>query len=349
MITKENYSEEHIRQIQNDSHRDPLLIERTLFAFGLLEALAKVGLPFTFKGGTSLMLLLPHPTRLSTDIDIRVDPGTDIDAYIEKAKVIFPFIDGGEQERTQKGNIEKRHFKFIYDSHINAPDTLYILLDVLFEDNHYQKTTKKEIRNDILLTEGENLIVDIPTIDCILGDKLTAFAPHTTGIRFGKKNLEVMKQFFDVNTLIDEFADFDCVLKTYRKISESEIAYREIECTPQKALMDTVSAALCIGSRGKVLEEDFPNYLDGADRVKNHIFTKGFSMEKAARMAPKVAYMAASLLTEKPFERITDPSEFLQEKLTMDDFMKLRNLKKADPVGYGYLVKADRLISKYTG
>lgn len=36
MITKENYSEEHIRQIQNDSHRDPLLIERTLFAFGLL-------------------------------------------------------------------------------------------------------------------------------------------------------------------------------------------------------------------------------------------------------------------------------------------------------------------------
>ena len=33
----------------------------------------------------------------------------------------------------------------------------------------------------------------------------------------------------------------------------------------------------------------------------------------------------------------------------MSDFMKLRNLKKADPVGYGYLVKADRLISKYTG
>ena len=348
MITKENYSEEHIRQIQNDSRRDPLLIERTLFAFGLLEALTKVGLPFTFKGGTSLMLLLPHPMRLSTDIDIVVDPDTDIDAYIEKAKVIFPFIDGGEQERTQKGNIEKRHFKFIYDSHINAPDTLYILLDVLLEDNHYQKTTKKEIRNDILLTEGENLTVDIPTIDCILGDKLTAFAPHTTGIGFGKKNLEVMKQFFDVSTLIDESTEFDCVLKTYRKISKSESAYREIECTPQKALMDTISAALCIGSRGKVLAEDFPNYLDGADRVKNHIFAKGFSMEKAARMAPKVAYMAASLLTETPFERITDPGEFLQEKLTIDDFMKLRNLKKADPVGYGYLVKADRLISKYT-
>lgn len=104
MITKDNFSEEHIRQIQNENKRDPLLIERTLFAFGLLEALVKVGLSFTFKGGTSLMLLLPKPMRLSTDIDIVVDPGTDINGYIEKAKKIFPFIDGGEHERTQRGN-----------------------------------------------------------------------------------------------------------------------------------------------------------------------------------------------------------------------------------------------------
>ncbi len=211
MIIKENFSEEHIREIQNENRRDPLLIERTLFAFGLLEALVKVGLPFTFKGGTSLMLLLPRPMRLSTDIDIMVDPGTDIDGYIEKAKAIFPFIDGGEQE-----------------------------------------LTKREIKNDILLTEGENLVVDIPTVDCILGDKLTAFAPHTTGIKFGKKNLEVMKQFFDVSTLIDEFTDFECVLNTYRKMSETEIAYREIDCTPQKALMDSITAGLCIGSRGSL-------------------------------------------------------------------------------------------------
>lgn len=158
MIIKENYSEDHIRQIQKENNRDPLLIERTLFAFGLLEALVKVGLPFTFKGGTSLMLLLPRPMRLSTDIDIMVDPETDIDGYIEKAKAIFPFVDGGEQERTKKGNMEKRHFKFIYNSKINAPDTLYVLLDVLFEENHYQKTTRREIKNEILLTEGRTLL-----------------------------------------------------------------------------------------------------------------------------------------------------------------------------------------------
>lgn len=69
MIAKENYTDEHIRQLQKDSKRDPILLERTVYAFGLLEAITRVGLPFVFKGGTCLMLLMEHPKRLSTDID----------------------------------------------------------------------------------------------------------------------------------------------------------------------------------------------------------------------------------------------------------------------------------------
>ena len=78
MIRKENFSEEHIRWLQKESQRDAGLIERTLFAFGLLEALVQTGMEFIFKGGTSLMLLLPEPMRLSTDIDIIVPPDVDV-------------------------------------------------------------------------------------------------------------------------------------------------------------------------------------------------------------------------------------------------------------------------------
>ena len=56
MITKENYSEEHIRAIQASSRRDPGLIERSLYAMGLLEALRLSGMDFIFKGGSCLML-----------------------------------------------------------------------------------------------------------------------------------------------------------------------------------------------------------------------------------------------------------------------------------------------------
>ena len=81
MLTRDNFTEERIRELQNNSKRDPALIERTIYAFGLLEAIARVGMPFIFKGGTCLMLLLKQPQRLSTDIDIVVEPGTDAEEY----------------------------------------------------------------------------------------------------------------------------------------------------------------------------------------------------------------------------------------------------------------------------
>lgn len=114
MLTRENFSKEHIEELRLDSGNDPALLERVLFAFGLLEAITRVGLPFIFKGGTCLMLLLKRPMRLSTDIDIIVEPNTDIDAYIKEAGKIFLFMRVDEHKRIGKNNIEKRHFKFMY-------------------------------------------------------------------------------------------------------------------------------------------------------------------------------------------------------------------------------------------
>ena len=347
MISRDVFTEDYIRALQLKYHRDPSLIERTIYAFGLLEALVKTGLKFAFKGGTSLMLLLPRPMRLSTDIDIIVDPGTDIEDYIEKARVIFPFIDAGEQERESKGSIEKRHFRFKYDSQVNRNEQMYILLDVLFEENPYECVIKKEINNYLLLTEGKNLFVIMPTIDCLLGDKLTAFAPHTTGIKFGKKNLEIMKQFYDISNLIEYCSDFECIRKTFLSVSKTEIAYRNIDCNPEIALMDTISSAICIGSRGRYRPEEFSNYLEGTRRITNHIFDLNFSMEKASRMAPKVIYLAACILTDTPFESINDLNLYRNERITQTDLLTLKGFRKIDLTGFGYLVKADRLLLKY--
>ncbi len=164
------------------------------------------------------MLLLKHPMRLSTDIDIIVEPGTSIDKYLEEAARIFPFRAQEEQVRIGKNKIEKRHFKFTYESPVTGKD-IYILLDVLFETPHYSQIIEKEITNELLLTEGENLKVKIPSINCILGDKLTAFAPHTTGILLDAgKDMEVMKQMYDVSTLLEEFDDFEEMSKTYKML-----------------------------------------------------------------------------------------------------------------------------------
>ena len=197
MLSRTMFTIEYIHQLRENTGYDPQLLERVIYAFGLLEAIRKVELPFCFKGGTSLMLLLEHPKRLSTDIDIIVEPGIDIEEYISKAGTIFPFRKVEEIPRTGNGNIQKRHFRFIYQSPESNRDVT-ILLDVLFENILYETIREYPIRNDLLITEGEDLSVLAPNANGLLADKLTAFAPHTTGIPFGeRKELEIIKQLFD--------------------------------------------------------------------------------------------------------------------------------------------------------
>ncbi|MCC8044302.1 MAG: nucleotidyl transferase AbiEii/AbiGii toxin family protein [Clostridiales bacterium] len=345
MLTKENFSEEHIRELQSQSRRDPVLLERTVYAFGLLEAITRVGMPFIFKGGSCLQLLLEHPMRLSTDIDIIVKPGTDIDDYIKRASEIFPFLSCEEQIRVGKNNIEKRHFKFIYSSPINRRN-IYILLDVLFEDAKYTSLVSKQIKSELLITEGAMMEVQIPSVECVLGDKLTAFAPHTTGIRLNdNKDMEIAKQFYDVLTLTDIARDFDEVRDTYFKLVQDEIAYRGIEITGEDALMDTYMTAACIASRGKIAGEDYVSYLRGIRDVRNHIFYENFSAEIASQRAPLIMYLAACMIKEVPFEREIDAKEYIGRSFIDSKVKAVREQRKINPVGYAYAIKADSILN----
>lgn len=346
MIIRENYEEEHIRELQSKSRRDPQLIERALYAMGLLEALTKTGMKFIFKGGSCLMVLLPRLMRLSTDIDIIVDPGTDVKEYIEKAAEIFPFVSYEEKVRVGKNNIKKRHFKLTYFSPVRQED-FYILLDVLYEENHYAVLEEKEIKNELLLTEGSDLIVQVPSVDCILGDKFTAFAPYTTGVPLREnKDLEVMKQFYDIGTLINEHKNFAHVLTTYKDVVASEISYRGMSITARDVLEDTISAAIVIGSRGKVGKDDYSAYLEGIRGVGTHVFAERFSGEIASYRAANLIYMAACLMAEIPYEPIDSFEEYVNESLTQADLKALSKMRKAQPLQYAYLVKADRLLGE---
>lgn len=51
MLLRENYTAEHILRLREETGADPSILERTVFAFGLLEAIRSVDMPFIFKGG----------------------------------------------------------------------------------------------------------------------------------------------------------------------------------------------------------------------------------------------------------------------------------------------------------
>jgi len=95
-------------------------------------------------------------------------------------------------------------------------------------ESPYDQVVTKPIRNDLLVTAPEDLVVTMPTMECILGDKLTAFAPHTTGVLLGEgKELEIAKQMFDVATLAERMQDQKQFRTTYDRAVVEELAFRD--------------------------------------------------------------------------------------------------------------------------
>lgn len=347
MLSREMYTNDYIQYLHERTGNDPTLLERVIYAFGLLEAIRRVGLPFCFKGGTSLMLLLEHPRRLSTDIDIIVEPSADIDEYIRRAGEIFPFTDVEEHVRVGKNNIEKRHFRFKYHSPRGNRDVT-ILLDVLFEEMQYSITVKRPIKNELLLTEGEDLSVIVPNVNGILGDKLTAFAPHTTGIPLGvNKELEVVKQLFDCGSLFDAMTDYGEVYDVYCCIAKSEMGYRGLSVSLGEVLMDTIGGCLSIASRGLLKEGDYTYYKEGISRIRNHILGGKFSGDIAGAYASRVLYLAASILTgQKTITKIEDGTLYAGQKTKLVKLKRFSYLGIVDPVAYGYVIESAKLLQE---
>lgn len=342
MIDKSVYGLDCIRELQKKYVSDPGLIERALYAFGLLEAIQRVGMPFCFKGGTSLMLILDKPARLSTDIDILVEPGTDVDGYIDKASQVFPFLNKEEDIREGKNGMIKRHFKFTYFSPLRKTE-FYILLDVVFTHLPYAQTMQKEIRNELLLTEGENLFVLVPTADCMLGDKLAAFAPHTTGVLLGSgKELEIAKQLFDTAILSDYVTDYDLFSRTYEATVMSETAFRGGCWSKEDVLRDTIHACVSIISRGTIDKTDYAEYLRGIKSLRNHILLSNYNTDDATWKACKVMYLASCLLSGNPLKKIEQPERYLSERLEGDQNKKLAYVRKQRLDAYACLVEATR-------
>ena len=346
MITKETYTMEYVNALREKYKKDPSLLERVLFAFGLLEAIARVGMPFIFKGGTSLMLILDHPLRLSTDIDILVKPGTDVDRYIDEAAKIFPFKKVEEDRRVGKNNIEKRHFKFIYDSPLRNDD-FYILLDIVFAESPYLATQVCEIKNDLLLTDNSPITVVVPAPECILGDKLTAFAPHTTGVPFGiDKELEIIKQLFDVATLIEKIDNYQNLISTYDRAVLDEIGYRDLAITREEVLRDTIRSCACIIGKGAYDKDDFPLFVKGIHSIGGHVMSMKYNAVIASNQASRVMYLASCMLSDQSFEPIGNPERFLEANIGKSKYRKLSYMRNQSLEAFAYIVESLRLIGE---
>ncbi len=87
-----------------------------------------------------------------------------------------------------------------------------------------------ETASPFLLLEGDNAKVMVSTTEAILGDKLTAFAPNTTGVPYGReKEVEIIKQLYDIGLLFDIVGDVGIISAVFNEFAMTGLAYCEME------------------------------------------------------------------------------------------------------------------------
>jgi hypothetical protein len=351
MILPASFENNWIQQISKTIGKrgDPKLIEKIIYAFALLEQLKLSGLNLIFKGGTYVFLMSDPPNRFSIDIDIIVPHSPEkLPSYFDKVVNSGLFINWQQDdERKIVASAPIGHYKFYYksfvDSHFgNEP----ILLDVLFSDkSFYKRTINIPIKHKWLAAGDPFEMITVPAFESVLGDKLTAFAPNTTGILYSKNRpIEIIKQLFDIAYLFDKVSDFQEVRESFFYIANEEISYRNLSISPDDVLKDAFNTALLITKRD-INSENFNFLQKGIGNIVNFIITT-FRIEEAIICASKIAYLT-QVLNKATIQKVvfySSPADIATFSISQPEYTKLNRLKSISPEAFFYWYQALKLL-----
>jgi hypothetical protein len=245
----------------------------------------------------------------------------------------------------------KSHAEYRYAvTYPSGRPTDKILLDVLYEDIKYNEVVSLAIKSPLLKQEGEPMMVQCPGLKDMLGDKLTAFAPHTTGIPFFKGEdeffMEIMKQLYDVSSIIDRVDNLTEVRNTYSQLVPIELGYRKLNrLTEADVLKDTYDCALNICLRGALDKKEYGYYAKGARSVNSFIIPENYNADIAIRDAAKVAYLVRLIQTGNDYVKHYkhEMDEELADALIQNrQLNKLNSIKKISLEAFFYLLEIEK-------
>src|SRR5260221_8895973 len=281
---------------------DPVLLEKTVHAFALLDALAARGLGFVLKGGTSLLLRLPRIRRLSIDADIFChEPAEKLDPLLAEISRTHPFTGVTEDDRGEDRLPARRHFKFSYTPLDPKNPAPFVLLDVVHERNVYPHVESVPLRTAFLESDGALLV---PTVGGLLGDKLTAFGPNTTGVPLNEQRvMQFMKHLFDIGELFNAASDLAAVRAAYDQVFAVENGFRGGKFTKALALQDAFGTAYRITQAGfaNAPKDGRDELLDaGRRQIGSHLVGVKFRREEMKIAPAKTALLASAVRADAP-------------------------------------------------
>lgn len=343
-IKNKEFLEETIKNLKKENpSADIQLLEKTIGALFLVESLVNTGLDFIFKGGTSLILLLNEIKRFSVDVDIITEESKEkvkqvISQIIEKQD-LFTRVEENIRENAVSKRMEIAHYKFFFKS-VTDESEKYILLDVAFESNKYTEVIEKRIENTKLNVKS-NLSVKVPSIESILGDKLTVLAPRTTGISYNsEKELELMKQLYDVDKLFNEVEDLNQIRESFINIANREIGYRKLkEVTYEDVLKDIEEFAKDIIYREN--KDNLNKITIGIRKFTNFMLERKFLIDKEVlTAASKVAYLVHMIKSNKSEIERYGIGNIEGVEIPVEYRKRLKVIQKINEEAYFYILKS---------
>ncbi len=285
------------------------ILEKMIYALHLVIQLKRHGADFVFKGGTSLVLLLEEGNRFSIDIDIICKTNREqlekiLEQVVENSKFTAVALD---ERRSYKKGVPKAHYVFEFNSVFNSIIPGKILLDILIDGSIYPEHVEKAIETK-WIENIETVIVKMPSINAITGDKLTAFAPNTIGIPYFKGNndfaMEIIKQLFDLGRLFHHVSNMEVVAESFFSHAKLEISYREVDgkkTTPELVLRDIIETCLIITKKDlNKYEPEKSNFQLLQKGIKafgtGYLMSGNFRIDDSIIAAACVAYLAAKIL-----------------------------------------------------
>jgi hypothetical protein len=177
------------------------LAEEAVYCLELVAELIEAGLDYQFKGGNSLLLILPEPKRFSIDVDIATDePRKRIEERLDRIVADFGVFTRWEkrQHRTKPWLPIASYYLFFRPA-IRQEVEASIMLDVQLRRTPYRTEKKPVVCGRLYRSDT---LVELPLPSSIIGDKLLTLGPTTLGIPVGKgKEAQRLKHVFDVARL----------------------------------------------------------------------------------------------------------------------------------------------------
>ena len=178
---------------------------------------------------------------------------------------------------------------------------------------------------------------------------MTTLATKTIGISYNSgKELELMKQLYDVDKLFNEAENIEEVKESFINISTREIGYRRLKNTTYKEVLDDIE-----DFTNDIIYRKNKNNLEkiivGVRKFKNFMLEKNFLIDKEVLTADsKVLYLISLIKSNKKIMEKYN-KKFMEEinfEIPKEYKKRLKVINKINEECYYYIIKSLEIINQ---